>query len=117
MAVLSLLPVGGTAIVWLPGSVWLWFTGHHGAAIFLAVWGAIPTSTLADNFLKPFLIGGQAEMDTLVVFVGVMGGIASFGLLGVFVGPMALAGGVSLLESLRSVADKSRTASDPPPGA
>ena len=108
MAVLSLLPVGGTAIVWLPGAAWLWFSGHHGAAIFLALWGLVVTSTLADNFLKPFLIGGQAEMDTLVVFVGVMGGIASFGLLGVFVGPMALAGGVSLLELLRGMAEKSR---------
>lgn len=106
MAVLSLLPVGGTALVWLPGAAWLWFGGHHGAALFLAAWGAVPTSLLADNVLKPFLIGGQAEMDTLVVFVGVLGGIASFGLLGVFVGPMALAGGVSLLEMLREMADR-----------
>jgi predicted PurR-regulated permease PerM len=107
MAILSLLPVGGTALVWLPGAVWLWFGGHHGAAIFLVLWGAIVTSTLADNFLKPFLIGGQAEMNTLVVFVGVLGGISSFGLLGVFIGPMALAGGVSLLEMLREMADRS----------
>lgn len=115
MAVLSLLPVGGTAIVWLPGAAWLWFGGHHGAAIFLAAWGAVVTSTLADNFLKPFLIGGQAEMDTIVVFVGVLGGIASFGLLGVFIGPMALAGGVSLVEVLRDAADRSRAGTTAPP--
>src|SRR6185312_4428984 len=41
MAVLSLLPIGGSAIVWLPGGVWLWTTGHHGAAIFLLVWGTV----------------------------------------------------------------------------
>jgi predicted PurR-regulated permease PerM len=101
MAFLSLLPIGGTAIVWLPGTLVLWFTGHHGAAIFLAAWGAIVTSVLFDNVLKPLVIGGSAELDTLVVFVGVFGGLSVFGLLGIFIGPIALALAATLLEVLR----------------
>ena len=101
MAFLSLLPIGGTAIVWLPGSLVLWFTGHHGAALFLAIWGLVVTSFLADNILKPLLIGGSAELNTLVVFVGVFGGLAAFGLLGIFIGPIALALAATLLDVLR----------------
>jgi predicted PurR-regulated permease PerM len=110
MAVLSLLPIGGTAIVWGPGSVYLWLSGRHGTAIFLALWGVIATSTLADNVLKPLLIGGGGEMDTLVVFLGVFGGIPAFGLLGVFIGPMALAVGVMLVKVLGHAARASRAA-------
>src|SRR6185312_2762744 len=101
MAVLSLLPIGGSAIVWLPGGVWLWTTGHHGAAIFLLVWGTVVTSFLCDNVLRPLLIRGAEELSTVVVFLGVFGGLATFGLLGIFIGPMALATFASLLGVLR----------------
>jgi predicted PurR-regulated permease PerM len=111
MAFLSLLPIGGTAIVWLPGTLFLWFTGHHGAAVFLAAWGLVVTSFLADNVLKPLLIGGSAELNTLVVFVGVFGGLAVFGLLGIFIGPIALALAATLLEVLRE--QNSRPAQQP----
>ncbi|HEX3553928.1 MAG TPA: AI-2E family transporter [Thermoanaerobaculia bacterium] len=110
MAVLSLLPIGGTAIIWLPGSLWAWTTGHHGAAIFLFVWGAVVTSFLADNVLRPLLIRGAEELSTLVVFLGVFGGLATFGLLGIFIGPMALATFASLLGALRRRAQASSEA-------
>ena len=52
-------------------------------AIFFLLWNVLVTSTLADNILKPLLIGGKdTEMSTLVVFLGVFGGITAFGLLG-----------------------------------
>jgi len=104
MAVLSLLPIGGTAIVWAPGAIFLWLTGHHGAALFLAAWGAVVTSFLADNVLKPLLIRGAGELDTLVVFLGVFGGLSAFGLLGLFIGPITLAVAIMLLQVLRSSA-------------
>jgi predicted PurR-regulated permease PerM len=100
MAVLSLLPIGGTALVWLPGSAVLALQGRTGAAIFLAVWGAAAVGSV-DNFLKPLLIGGGGELTTLVVFLGVFGGLSAFGLLGVFIGPITLAMGQTLLEALR----------------
>ncbi len=101
MAVLSLLPIGGSAIIWLPGSIWAWTTGHHGSAIFLFVWGTLVTSFFCDNVLRPMLIRGAEELSTVIVFLGVFGGIAVFGLLGIFIGPMALATFASLLGVLR----------------
>jgi predicted PurR-regulated permease PerM len=113
MAVLSLLPVGGTALVWGPGAVACWAQGRTGMAAFLVVWGVVVVSTLADNVLKPLLIGGSARIPTLVVFLGVFGGLGAFGLLGLFVGPIVLAFGLTLLEILR----ESTRAADPEPGA
>ncbi|MCL4807501.1 MAG: AI-2E family transporter [Thermoanaerobaculia bacterium] len=101
MAVLSLLPVGGTALVWAPGVVACWLQGRHGMAAFLAIWGIVVVSTLADNVLRPLLIGGATQLSTLVVFLGVFGGLAAFGLLGLFIGPMVLAFGLTLLQLLR----------------
>lgn len=101
MAILSLLPLGGAAIVWLPGSVWAWYTGHHGAAIFLLVWGTLVISFLADNVLRPLLIRGAEGLSPIVVFLGVFGGLAAFGLLGIFIGPMALVVAVSLVDAMR----------------
>jgi len=104
MGVLSLLPLGGTAILWLPGSVLAWTAGRHGAALFLFLWGSVVTSFLADNVLRPWLIRGSEELSTLVVILGVFGGMAAFGLLGVFIGPIALALCVSLVQLLRGLA-------------
>jgi len=109
MGILSLLPLGGTAIVWLPGLVALFIQGRTGMAIFFLLWNVLVTSTLADNVLKPLLIGGKdADLSTLVVFLGVFGGIPAFGLLGVFIGPMALAVGVMVVRLLRALAREAR---------
>jgi predicted PurR-regulated permease PerM len=114
MAVLSLLPIGGTAFVWLPGAAALALSGHTGAAIFLAAWGAAAVGSV-DNFLKPLLIRGGGELTTLVVFLGVFGGLTAFGLLGVFIGPITLATAQTLLEALRGHA-RSETEGAAPSG-
>ena len=109
MGILSLLPVGGTAIVWLPGLIALFVQGRTGMAIFFLLWNVLVTSFLADNVLKPLLIGRKdSELSSLMVFLGVFGGIPAFGLLGVFIGPMALAVGVMLVRVLRSLARDAR---------
>ena len=100
MAVLSLLPMGGTALVWAPGAIACWLQGRPGMAIFLAIWGIVIVST-ADNVLKPLLISGSGELSTLVVFLGVFGGLGACGILGLFIGPMVLAVGLTLLQILR----------------
>jgi predicted PurR-regulated permease PerM len=89
-AVLSVVPFGGTALVWVPGAAALFLTGQPGWAIFLAAWGVVLVSS-ADNFLKPALIGGRAEVPTLAVFIGVIGGLSAFGLIGMFLGPVVIA--------------------------
>jgi predicted PurR-regulated permease PerM len=106
MAVLSLLPVGGTAIAWLPGAIYLFSTSRPGSALFLFLWGLLVTSILADNVLRPMLIRGAEELSTLVVFLGVFGGLAAFGLLGIFIGPVALVLATTLLGAMRHAASR-----------
>jgi predicted PurR-regulated permease PerM len=95
-AVLSVLPVGGTAFVWGPAVLWLFASGHVGGAIFLLVWGLLVVA-LADNLLRPMLISGRTEVPTLAVFIGVLGGLAAFGLVGMFLGPLVISLAVALV--------------------
>jgi predicted PurR-regulated permease PerM len=88
-AVLSVLPVGGTAFVWGPAALWLLAVGRAGAATFLLVWGVVIVG-VADNLVRPLLISGRAPVPTLAVFVGVLGGLAAFGLVGMFLGPLLI---------------------------
>ena len=94
---LSLLPFGGTAIVWLPAVLLLASHDRWGAATFLMIWGTLLVS-MVDNFLKPMLISGRAEVATLTVFIGVLGGASAFGAIGLFLGPVVLALAVALIQ-------------------
>jgi predicted PurR-regulated permease PerM len=95
-AALSLLPIGGTAIVWIPAAIMLAAQGRWGAAIFMTLWGTLLVG-LIDNILKPMLISGRAEVPTLAAFLGVLGGLAAFGAVGMFLGPILLALIIALL--------------------
>lgn len=108
--ILALIPMVGPALLWVPAAIWLAIQGHHGYAIFLALWGAVVVS-LVDNLLRPLLISGRVEVPTLAVFVGVMGGLAAFGFIGLFVGPIVLGLLVALFRfeaELNVVTDKNR---------
>lgn len=85
----SLIPMVGASLVWVPGALFLAARGEYGYAIFLVAWGAIVVG-MVDNFLRPILISGRVDVPTLAVFVGVMGGLAAFGFIGLFVGPIVL---------------------------
>jgi len=98
MAVLSLLPVGGTALVWVPAAAILAAQGAWGRGVGLFVWGVVIVG-LADNWFKPMIISGRSEMNTLPVFFGVMGGLAAFGFLGLFVGPLVVSLGIAVLDT------------------
>jgi predicted PurR-regulated permease PerM len=93
--IVSLVPAG-PALVWLGACVWLWTHGSVAAAIGMALWGGLFVSTI-DNILRPILISGPSRIPFMLVFFGVLGGLASFGLLGMFVGPVLLAVGFGLL--------------------
>jgi predicted PurR-regulated permease PerM len=95
-ALLSLLPVGGAALVWIPAALWLFFDKHWGYGIFMLVWGSLLGGL--DNVLRPILISGRAEISTLAVFIGVLGGIPAFGAIGIIVGPVLLSLVVALIE-------------------
>jgi predicted PurR-regulated permease PerM len=89
-ALVGLLPFGGTALVWGPATLVLAVQGRWGAAIFMLVWGTILVS-LVDNVVRPMLVSGRANVGTLTVFIGVLGGLAAFGAIGLFLGPVILA--------------------------
>ena len=91
----AFLPVG-SAVVLVPAVLYLMFQGHWGAAIFLAVWSA--GVGVMDNFLRPYLTATQAEVSTLAVFVGAIGGVSAFGILGLVIGPVLLGFIAALLQ-------------------
>lgn len=95
-ALLSLLPVGGAAFVWIPAVIWLFFDKHWGSGIFLLVWGCLLGGL--DNVVRPILISGRARISALAVFVGVLGGIPAFGAIGVIAGPVVLCLVLALIE-------------------
>jgi predicted PurR-regulated permease PerM len=88
--VASLLPFVGAGVVWATTAVGLFLAGRTGGAIVLALWGGLVVS-LADNFLKPYLIGRGGQLPTLWLFLAIVGGLKTFGMLGLLVGPAALA--------------------------
>ncbi len=92
----ALLPVAGTALVWAPATIALYAQGRPGWALFMLLWGAVLVGS-ADNFLRPRLISGRAQISTLPVFFGVMGGLAAFGPIGLFVGPLVIALALALI--------------------
>ncbi|MFZ0466918.1 MAG: AI-2E family transporter [Candidatus Acidiferrales bacterium] len=97
IAFLSLLPVVGDMVIWIPAMIDLIVTGHWGKAIFLAiVLGAVVA--VADNVIRPWFISGRAQLSGLVVFISVIGGMAVFGLLGIVLGPIVVATAAGVLE-------------------
>ncbi len=89
IAVFSLVPVIGTGTIWLPAGILLLASQNWFGGIFLLAWGAGVVSTV-DNFVRPYLIGGKAKMNQLLMFLAVFGGIFAFGLIGVIFGPLTL---------------------------
>ena len=86
---LSAVPAIGTAIVWVPMSLWLVMSGSVWKGIALAVWGALLVHPI-DNVLRPLLISNATRVPFLLVMFGAIGGLAAFGLVGIFLGPALL---------------------------
>jgi predicted PurR-regulated permease PerM len=97
MGFFSFIPVVGSALIWVPASISLIIGGHLWHGILLACFCSVIVG-LVDNFMRPWLISGRAELGGLVVFIAVLGGISAFGLLGVVLGPIIVATAASLLE-------------------
>ncbi len=97
MAVLSLVPVIGPPIIWLPAAVWLLVQGNVGMGIFLLIWGVVIVSQV-DNVVRPILIGNRADIHPLFVLVGALGGVIAFGFIGLFLGPLLVGVTVSVLK-------------------
>lgn len=90
MAVLSIIPGVGTALVWVPAAVYLFATGQTLAAAGLTAWCVLAVGTV-DNFLRPTLVGKDTQMPDLLIFLSTLGGIVVFGAVGILVGPLVAA--------------------------
>ena len=100
-ALAALLPFGGTALVWGPAAIVLGVQGRWGAMIFILIFGVLVS--LVDNIVRPMLVSGRAAVGTLTVFIGVLGGIAAFGAIGLFLGPVVLALIIALIRFMQEV--------------
>ncbi len=96
-AVCSLLPVGGSGLIWLPAAMYLFLKGSWIRGVLLLAWSAVVVST-ADNVLKPALISGGTNLPTLFLFFAMLGGLQVFGVLGFIVGPVLLVTLATFLE-------------------
>ncbi len=90
MALTSILPAIGPAIVWAPAAIVLLVTGNIGAGIGLALIGAFVIGTV-DNLLRPILVGRDTRMPDYLVLLSTLGGLAAFGLAGIVIGPIIAA--------------------------
>jgi len=96
----ALLPVIGTGFVFVPALSMLAFDGHWIKSAILLIWAIVVVHPV-DNLLRPYFIGGRTKLSTLYVFFALLGGLKTFGALGVFVGPLILALTVALFRFLR----------------
>jgi predicted PurR-regulated permease PerM len=88
MAVASVLPLIGTALVWVPATIVLLIRGDTLHAIALLAWCAVVLVGVLDYVVRPRLIGNDARMPDLVVLLGTLGGVAMFGVAGLIIGPV-----------------------------
>ena len=87
MAIMSVIPGIGTAVVWVPAVIVLFVQGEVVPAILLTAWCAGIVSTI-DNVLRPRLVGHDAEMPDLMILLTTLGGLMLFGAVGIVIGPI-----------------------------
>lgn len=109
-AVASLVPVVGTALVWVPAALSLLALGQSGWALFLTLWSIILVAG-SDNVIRPLVVSSSTNVSTLLVFVGVLGGVSAFGFAGIFLGPVLL----TLVAALLRYADEAGVGRHPSP--
>jgi predicted PurR-regulated permease PerM len=96
MAISSLIPLVGAALVWVPTAAWLMLSGQVARGIILALIGVLGIS-MADNILRPLLLSDKVSASGLVVFLGLLGGASAFGFIGLVIGPIVLITAGSML--------------------
>lgn len=97
MSLLSVVPVLGSFVVWIPAAILLLLDGDWGKALILAAWGGIVVGGI-DNVLRPMLVGDQLRLHTIPAFISMIGGLALFGAPGFILGPLAVTVTMLLIE-------------------
>jgi predicted PurR-regulated permease PerM len=96
IAICALIPVVGTSLVWLPTALWLLFSGEVARGVILIAVGVVVIG-LVDNLVRPLLLSGRTSASGLIIFLGLLGGVAAFGFIGLVLGPIILVTAGSLL--------------------
>ena len=105
IAFFSLVPVVGSALIWVPTALWLAFTGHIGKGLIVAViCGGV--AGVADNIIRPLLLRNRTHLNELLLFISVLGGIEVFGLLGLVAGPTIVAAAMGVFRVYMDHRDK-----------
>jgi len=100
MFLLSMIPMLGAFLVWIPAALYLMAIGRWPMAIFMTVWGGLVIGMI-DNVLRPKLVGQRARLHELIIFFAVLGGLQVFGVLGLFVGPVVAAIALAMVDVFR----------------
>ncbi len=103
----SLIPIVGSGIVWMPGMVVLLMQGSYGKALFLLAWGALLVSNV-DNVIRPWVLSGRTNMNTLVLLFALLGGMQAFGFMGLFAGPVIVSVAAAVFRILREELGEAR---------
>ena len=111
-SVASFIPVGGAALIWFPAVIYFFTQGLWASGFALLAWGVLVVSLL-DNLVRPLFIGSRANISTLLLFFGILGGVQAYGPIGIFVGPVLLATMVVVLRIYRD--DYAQGSSEPSP--
>lgn len=104
MTFLSMIPMLGAFVVWVPAAIYLAATGHYAKAVLMVLWGTLVIGMI-DNFLRPKLVGSRTKLHELLIFFAVLGGLQVFGVLGIVLGPVVLALTMALIDVFRAVDD------------
>ncbi len=104
---LGLVPAG-PPFIWVPATIWLFYTDKIGWSIFMGLWGLLVVSGV-DNILRPYLISRGSNLPFILILLGVIGGMLAFGFIGLFIGPSLLAVGYSLVREWNVSGKKSLT--------
>ena len=100
MFLMSMIPMAGAFVVWVPAALYLLLTGSYVKALLLTCWGVLVIGSI-DNFLSPRLVGRRARLHELLIFFSVLGGLQVFGVLGLVLGPVLAAITLALIEVVR----------------
>jgi predicted PurR-regulated permease PerM len=105
MAMLSIVPVLGAFVVWVPAAIYLALEGDWGKALILTAWGVGVVATI-DNILYPMLVGDRLKLHAVPTFIGAIGGILAFGAAGLILGPAVISVTLALIMILKKRFDR-----------
>ena len=97
----SIIPLIGPWLIWVPAAIYLLTTGHTTAAIIFTVYSAVIVSSI-DNFLRPYIVARKTNSSSVIVLVGMIGGLLVFGLLGIIIGPLILSYAILFIEAYKN---------------